>query len=412
MRRVYRAAWVLPIDAPPIRDGWVVIDGEHIVDVGQGAAPDLAEAAGALTDLGSAAVMPALTNAHTHLELSWLRGRVPPGNNFITWVTDQMRLRLSPGGQADDQAVRAAMRAALDEMTRSGTGVAGDISNSLAGLDLLECSGLAGVVFHEILKFDVTDADAFVARARERIDRSSGGPRWRLSLAPHAPYSVSPGTFEAIRAWREPGREIPTAVHVGESPEEMELLATGRGGWRTMLEHLCAWNPGWVAPGCGPVEYLDRLGFWDPRTLAVHGVQVSDRDLALLATRGATLVTCPRSNVYVGVGDPPAARFFASGVRVAVGTDSLASVPDLNLFSELAELRRLAPAVRPRDLLASATVNGAAALGLDDRFGTIAPGKRAALIAVAVPAGVPDVEQYLVSGISPEQVSWIAPPSC
>ena len=192
----------------------------------------------------------------------------------------------------------------------------------------------------------------------------------------------------------------------------MELLATGRGGWRTLLEHMWAWNPRWEAPGCGPVEYLDRLGFWDARTLAVHGVQLSDRELALLAERGATLVTCPRSNVYVGVGDPPAARFFASGVRVAVGSDSLASVQDLNLFTELAELHRLAPAVPAGDLLACATINGAAALGLDHRCGTIAAGMSAAMIAVAVPAGVPDVEQYLVSGISPEQLSWIAPPSC
>src|SRR5690606_12639328 len=119
---------------------------------------------------------------------------------------------------------------------------------------------------------------------------------------------------------------------------------------------------------------------------------------------GVTVVSCPRSNVYVGVGSPPLEAFYAAGLDVAFGTDSLASVDDLNMFAELHEARRIAPSIPARRLLESATRIGARALGFGDLFGTIEPGKRAALIAVTVPDDVRDVEEYLVSGIRAEQI--------
>jgi cytosine/adenosine deaminase-related metal-dependent hydrolase len=108
-----------------------------------------------------------------------------------------------------------------------------------------------------------------------------------------------------------------------------------------------------------------------------------------------------------GAGIPPMEDFFDSGVRVAVGTDSLASVPDLNIFSELVEMRRLAPAVPARLLLESATINGARALGFEADFGTIDSGKRDALITVQLDGYVPSVEEYLVSGVEASQIGWI-----
>ncbi len=150
------------------------------------------------------------------------------------------------------------------------------------------------------------------------------------------------------------------------------------------------------------------MGFLDDRVLVVHGVQFGEAELNALAARGSTLVTCPRGNIRTGAGSPPIEDFFDSGVRVAVGTDSLASVPDLNVFSELKEMRRLAPALPARVLLESATINGARALGFETEFGTIDAGKRDALVAVQLDGYVPSVEEYLVSGISAEQISWIA----
>src|SRR5262249_35094253 len=140
---------------------------------------------------------------------------------------------------------------------------------------------------------------------------------------------------------------------------------------------------------------------------AVHGVQFDRADLGRLSSLGVTVVTCPRSNHYVGVGAPPIASFYEMHVPVAFGTDSLASVEDLNLFSELAEARRLAPDVPARALLESATSVGATALGAGKEFGTIEQGKTARLIAVRLPAGVADVEEYLVTGVEPSAVTWL-----
>jgi len=144
-----------------------------------------------------------------------------------------------------------------------------------------------------------------------------------------------------------------------------------------------------------------------PRLLVVHGTQFTDDDLVRLKQSGAILVTCARSNQYVGAGDPPVSRFYDAGVTVAIGTDSLASNDDLNMFSELAALRRLAPEVRASSLLWSATRGGARALGFDAEAGTIEPGRGTGLIAVDLPPEVVDVEEYLVSGVPADRVHWV-----
>src|SRR6185436_12840370 len=145
---------------------------------------------------------------------------------------------------------------------------------------------------------------------------------------------------------------------------------------RTLLEEFGAWTDAWKPPRCLPAIYLEDLGFLDRRVLVVHGVQLSGEELTRLRALGVTLVCCPRSNRYVGVGSPPLEAFYALGVTVAFGTDSLASVDDLNIFHELAEARRIAPRVRARRLLESATWIGARALGFAE-FGTVEVGKDA-----------------------------------
>jgi cytosine/adenosine deaminase-related metal-dependent hydrolase len=224
-----------------------------------------------------------------------------------------------------------------------------------------------------------------------------------VSVCAHAPYSTAPALIREIAA-RERG---PLTIHLAESHEEMTFLKTGRGPIRRLLEELGVWTSTWRIPGCDPVTYVSDLGYLKPGVLAVHGVQFSDSNLARLRDANATVVTCPRSNEWVGAGTPRIARFYDANVHVAIGTDSLASAPTLNVFDELAELRRIAPEVSASALLDSATRQGARALGLGGGYGTIAPGKRAALIAVRVPAGVRDVEEYLVSGVHESDVQPI-----
>jgi aminodeoxyfutalosine deaminase len=400
---VHRGAWVLPIAAPPIRDGWVAVEGGRIVACGDGAGPR-GSASGARELDAAAAIMPALVNAHTHLELSYMRGLVPPADSFDTWVRALLALRRQFADPFAAGIIHAA-GAAIVEARNAGTGVVGDISNTLVTPRLLSDAGMPAHVFHEVLGFNADDPAGLVRAARSRVEALDVTKEFvHVSVTAHAPYSVSPALFMAVA---EQAPDTLTSIHLGESPEEIHFLNHGRGPIHAALQSLGVWNSNWTPPRCGPVEYIEKFGFLSERLLAVHGVQLSYRELAQLAAAGATLVSCPRSNHWVGAGDPPVERFYASGVRVAIGTDSLASVDDLNVFAEMAAIRRLSSSVPARAILESATRIGAEALGFGGEFGTIEPGKRAALLAVRVPDGVEDVEEYLVSGITPSQLTWL-----
>ena len=397
-----RAAWACPIDQPPIRDAVIEVENGIICSLYPGA--ERPDSGSGSRDLGNVAVLPGLINAHTHLELSWLRGRVPPANAFTDWVKTLVGIRRGTE-QLIAPEVMAPVEDAIRELRASGTVAVGDITNSLAAVEPMLKAGLQGVVFHELLGFGERDGAMIEATRARRAAAAARGAR--ISLAPHAPYSTSVELFKAIREAVTASDCPILSVHLGESVEEVELLEKGSGPWRGMLQAIGVWREDWEVPACGPVQFLDRHGVIDARTLVVHGVLFDDAALNRLRELGATLVTCPRSNRWVGAGYPPIDRFYRSGVPIAVGTDSLASVEDLNLFSELKTMRWLAPGVAARSILESATLVGAKALGLDAELGSIAPGKRAALIAVDLPDAVDDVEEYLVSGITPSQVTWV-----
>jgi cytosine/adenosine deaminase-related metal-dependent hydrolase len=325
---------------------------------------------------------------------------VPPAGSFVDWVRALIARRDGSEGARDATRI-AAIRAAISQVLDSGTVLVGDISNSLAPVPHMAAAGLGGAVFHELLGFRVVDAGPVVADARKRLADALAGAAehsglLRGAVVAHAPYSVSPALFRHIAGCE---RDTGLSVHLGESPEELEFLRAGSGPMRSLLGDLGAWDGQWDAPGTGPVSYLASTGYLQPGMLAVHGVHLTQSELETLAARRAVIVTCPRSNVWVGAGMPNVSRFYAAGVPVAIGTDSLASVASLNLFDELAELRRIAPDVAASSFIDSATRVGAEALGFGATHGTLARGKRAALVAVDVPASVTDVEEYLVSGV-------------
>jgi cytosine/adenosine deaminase-related metal-dependent hydrolase len=399
MAEVLRARWILPIDRPPIDGGWLELIDDRIVRVGAGTPPATGR------DLGDVAVLPGLVNAHTHLELSWLAGRVPAAGSMVEWIRRLLRERSAGAGDAD---APADIRRAAHAMRAAGTVLAGEVTNTLETPSALSEAGMAGMVFHELAGFDASDPAGDVRDAWARIDAQanrSGTGDLEYAVVPHAPYSVSPALFVEI-ARRRP--ETRLSVHLAESPEEIEFLQTGAGPFRDLLQDLDVWSGRWRAPGCGPVEFLSTLGYLRPGLVVVHGVYLTDDELARLHRVGAVVVVCPRSNAWVGGGPPRLSRMYAEDVAVAVGTDSLASADSLSVFDELAEMRRIAPDVAAASLLESATRVGARALGRERDFGTLAPGKRAALTAVDVPVGVTDVEEYLVSGVPAASVRPVA----
>ena len=266
-----------------------------------------------------------------------------------------------------------------------------------------------GVVFHEVLGFNPPDPASQARDAGRRLDEHiddtehivDSRPTRTGTVVAHAPYSTAPALFSAI-ASRHAG-PAPLSVHLAESAEEVEFLHTGHGAFRDLLMDVGTWTPKWEVPRCGPVEYLRRHGYLRPGTLLVHGVHLTPEELELVRDSEAVVVTCPRSNGWVGGGVPPIARFYNAGVAVAIGTDSLASTDSLNMFDELAALRRMAPEVHAGLLLESATRAGAEALGWGRAYGTLSPGRLARMVTVDLPAStgtcVEDVEEYLVSGV-------------
>lgn len=387
---ILTASWVLPIAAPPIPDGRVAVDEGRVSWVGR--AGDDGEPRGPVRHLWPGVLLPGLVNAHCHLELSHLAGRLPLGAGFVPWVEGVAGSR----GCYSDEEMRAATLSSIAFLEERGTAAVGDVSNAVGHLDLLAASRLSAVVFLELLAWDPAQAAASLQWAEERSAVAAPALRSGLALrvAAHAPHSCSPPLLRGLAE-----RGGPAAIHLAESPPEAAFLRDGSGGWKEFLEGRGLGHVVFSPPGASPVFYADSLGVLHPGLVAAHCVQVDAADRELLARCGVHVVLCPRSNRNLGVGTADVAALLAAGVRLALGTDSLASVETLDVLEDAVLLHRSFPGVRPAAIVRMATLGGAEALGLGE-LGAIGPGRRAAL-AYAPAAGVPDdPHEFLLSGMA------------
>lgn len=294
-------------------------------------------------------------------------------------------------------------------MARFGTAAVGDVGTTLAAMPGIAAAGLRGTMFHELLgSRDARTGDALADAARERALAIKGHP-WPVGLAyvpaPHAPYSADPRLLQRIfEAAARTG--LPTSIHVAEDPDELALLRDGSGRWPEVLRAM-GLDPSRRVPRREPVAYLKGLGaFAGPAPpLLVHMVHASANDRRLAREAGATAVLCPRSNLHIGGRLPDVPALVADGVALAVGTDSLASTPDLSLFGEIAALGAAFPAVPALTWVEAATVGGARALRLE-ACGALTPGRRPGLIDVAVSDVAAPLES-LVRDPNP-QLRWMA----
>ena len=360
------ARWVFPVDGPPLERGVVAVAGDKIVAV---------EPHGRLAadlDLGDAAVLPGLVNAHAHLDLSGLRGLTPPTPHFTDWLKQVIahRRRRTP------EQVQADVQAGLAECVRYGTTLVGDISGDGGSWDLLAHAPTRAIVFREFLGLPKDRASG----AWERLDRwlasRTATATCRAGASPHAPYSVRSSLFFAAAT-----RGVPVAVHLAETLAEQELLAHHRGPFVSFLRDLDVWDPEGLAEHADHV--LRLLNGLSP-TLIVHGNYLSS---AAAIPPNASLVYCPRTHAAFGHPPHPFREFLARGVRVAVGTDSLASNPDLDVLAKIRFLHRLYPDMPGGALLRMATLSGAEALGWADETGSLTLGKSADLVVVPLPPG-------------------------
>ncbi len=403
---IHRARWLITMDGPVITDGAVVVAGDRIVAVGPAAAirpgwQDRGSGADeiVLYDHGDGAIIPALVNTHLHLEFTALRQAVPSQANLPAWLSAAIDAfsKLSPG------EIERGVKEGVAELKRFGTILGAEVSNTGRSLSLLAESELDFHYFYECLGFDLLAetplTDDFPFLAREQISS------WPVSAAAHAPYSVSGPLFRRIKEWnRQQGR--PTGVHLAESREEILFLRQGNGSLQELLARRGRWDDDFMPPGCSPAVYLDRLDFWDEQTLAVHGVWLEAPDRDLLARQGVWLCLCPRSNLHTGAGLPDLPALHEAGVRLTLGTDSLASCHDLNLFQEIKTLQENFCGVQISELLAMATINGATALNRGHDLGSLKPGKKAALLFLPIPPGAPLWPALLDAGVQ-GRISWL-----
>jgi aminodeoxyfutalosine deaminase len=364
--------WVLPVSEPPIRDGAVVVEGGRIAAVGP-AAEVLTGFSGLVCDHGDGAILPGLVNCHVHLEFSGLAGKVPPQARWEDWL----EAALTAQGALSSAEVEAGIARGMEELWQSGAILVGEVTNTGASWPFLTTGPLAYHLFYECLGFDLVSTfdlpDKFPFFARPEVAAAA----W-VSAAAHAPYSVSAALFRAVTAWNRARSGVQT-VHLAESQAEVDFLARGNGYFEGLLKRRGRWVPDFQPPGAGAAAYLDGLGFLGPRTLVVHGAQLSPADCGRLAGTKTWLVLCPRANCYTGAGVPPVPELLKAGVNLTLGTDSLAGNWNLNLFGEMLWLHQNFPAY-PGDLwLRLGTLNGALALGRDREFGSLTPGKQAAL---------------------------------
>jgi 5-methylthioadenosine/S-adenosylhomocysteine deaminase len=377
-----RARYVCPVSSPPLDDGAVAVAGERIVAVGAFADLVARLPSARLVDLGASVLMPGAVNAHTHLQLTHMAGAIPTDVPFAEWILTLTRARRAARPEDDVPAVAEAVA-----MLRAcGTAAVADIATHGLAVGPLAESGLRGIVYYELIGRDPQAAPAILRYGQEQLARwraDYGGTRLRFGLSPHSTYTVSRELLLLATEWCA-GEGVPLSIHAAESPAETAFLCTGGGPIAdTLYAGLGVPLPPADPPGCSPIAYLDRLGVLDARPLLAHGVQVDRDDLARLARTRAPVAHCPRSNGRLGCGRLPFAGYQAEGVRLALGTDSLASSPSLSIWEEMAYAGALHRAAgetpAPHDLLRLATLGGAAALGFDGELGSLAAGKAAEL---------------------------------
>jgi cytosine/adenosine deaminase-related metal-dependent hydrolase len=385
-------ARLLPMDPgmTEVGRGWLRVEGSRIAALGEGDAP----AGGERADMGGDLVMPGMVNAHGHLPMTLFRGLAED-------VDDRLFRYILPLERAcvTEAAVRAGARLALLESIRGGVTTVADMyyfEDAIA--EEVEAAGLRAVLGQTVANFGAPDhagAEEGLALASRLADRWGGHPLVTPSVAPHAPYSTGLGTMRRVADWADRHPGLPVQMHLAETRDE--------AAW-AQAEH-----------GLSTVAVTDRAGLLRPGLVAAHCMYLSEADMDLLAARGVGVAHNARSNGKAGRGIAPVEALRSRGVPVGLATDGAMSGNTLDLFSQMAPaamFQKIAGGSRKplpsREVVRMATIEGARALGLADRVGSLEPGKEADLIRVSLsdPRQQPvhDVASALVFATLPTDV--------
>ncbi len=397
--RIIAADHVLPISSEPILRGAVVVDGSRIVAVGTRGDIEGCFSGVEIEDFGEAAILPGFVNCHSHLEITSMRGALDDvEHDFSAWLLKLNGLR----AELSDDDIRAAAVDGAMEGARAGVTCFGDIGRmGHAGLHALKTVGLRGIVFQEteFSPDNRTANDDFLKLAAKYEELKDGETELvRVGLSPHSPYTVGSRLFELIAQYAILNR-VPLTIHAAESADEHELLTQGTGFFTTIYEK---YGVEWESPHCTPVEYLERLGVLSTQPLLAHCVTVSDSDIQKIAANGAKIAHCPKSNAKFGHGYAPFEAFLDAGIATGIGSDSVVSNNTCDLLEEsrfaALSARNREKGISPHEvraypsgrfisakqMLETATLGGAKALGLDHLIGTLDPGKQADIAVISL----------------------------
>jgi cytosine/adenosine deaminase-related metal-dependent hydrolase len=386
-----KARWVFPVEGLPLEDGTLTIDGGNVVAVeaSSGQSVDL--------DLGDVAVLPGLVNAHTHLDLSGLRGHLSPASAFTAWLGGviQHRRGLSP------EQVTAAVQQGLEESLAHGTTLLGDISGQGLSWPLVAKASLWGVVFYELLGLPRSRAHLAWREGRTWWQAHPATATCRPGFSPHAPFSVRAPLLRGVASLAR-RHHFPVAIHLAETPAERLLLQHQHGPFVDFLTGLGVYDPDGLVRN---PEHVLQLYEEVAPVLFVHGNYL---DRAAAIPRGGTIVYCPRTHAAFGHPPHPFRDYLAAGVRVALGTDSLASNPDLSVLAEVRFLHERYPDVAGAALLRMATLSGAEALSWQQQTGSLVAGKSADLVVLPLePRSAQDPHELILGSSAPVQaVMW------
>jgi cytosine/adenosine deaminase-related metal-dependent hydrolase len=351
-------------------------------------------------DLGQAVLIPGLINAHTHLEFSDLEQPLgQSGMPFTDWIEAIIECRMNAGqsSRSKHEVIGQAMRRSF----QNGVWAVGDIATlpATAGDYSIDNAqhpkdrnpptpaDFHRTVFLEQLGRDITRL-AELAAAADKFQRTFRGgtdPQLTPALSPHAPYSTHPRLVQQVcdAASKHDGS---VAMHLAETKEERQLVEAGEGPFVDLLKKLGVWNPDSFHPPTTILDTLRQLATAS-RSLIIHGNYLTDAELDFVAAHAErmSIVFCPRTHAYFRHEAYRLDQMIERGINVAVGTDSLASNPDLNVIDELRLIQSSFTGLSPDAVLRMGTINGATALGIADDYGSLTPGKRAAVSMIDCP---------------------------
>ncbi|HEY2853698.1 MAG TPA: amidohydrolase family protein [Gemmatimonadaceae bacterium] len=403
----YHARYVIPITALPIANGVVAVDGDRIAYVGAASEAPL----GTDIDLGDVLLLPGLVNAHTHLELTAMRGFLE-GLDFRTWI---LRLTTAKREVFSREMLLDAARYGIVEGLRHGITTYADTCESGVAFDAMREMGVRGVMYQEVFGPDPAQCAGAMVELREKVARLRPleTPLVRVGVSPHAPYTVSDPLFTAVARYAR-HEAIPIAIHIAESAPEYELVVHARGSFAAALR--ARGIP--VDPRArSPIALLASLDVLAAKPLLIHCVRVDEDDIALIAGTQCSIAHCPASNAKLGHGIAPLKAFLDTGVRVGLGSDSVASNNRMDILEEARTASLFQRALHGRFdemdaacALRLATLGGAEALGIEQDVGSLEVGKSADLAAFPLMGAAPlhDAVVAAVFALAGSTASFVA----